>query len=45
MANVATLAGHVEIGDHVIMGGLSAVHQFLQNRRARLHRQQHRSDA
>jgi UDP-N-acetylglucosamine acyltransferase len=28
MANVATLAGHVEIGDHVIMGGLSAVHQF-----------------
>ena len=28
MANVATLGGHVEVGDHVIMGGLSAVHQF-----------------
>ena len=28
MANCATLGGHVEIGDWVIMGGLSAVHQF-----------------
>jgi UDP-N-acetylglucosamine acyltransferase len=28
LANAATLAGHVEVGDHVIVGGLSAVHQF-----------------
>ncbi len=28
MSNCATLGGHVEIGDSVIMGGLSAVHQF-----------------
>jgi UDP-N-acetylglucosamine acyltransferase len=28
LANVATLGGHVEIGDWVILGGLSAVHQF-----------------
>jgi UDP-N-acetylglucosamine acyltransferase len=28
MSNVATLGGHVEIGDWVILGGLSAVHQF-----------------
>ena len=28
MSNCATLGGHVEIGDWVIMGGLSAVHQF-----------------
>jgi UDP-N-acetylglucosamine acyltransferase len=28
MSNVATLGGHVEVGDWVIMGGLSAVHQF-----------------
>ena len=28
MANCATLGGHVEIGDWVTMGGLSAVHQF-----------------
>jgi len=27
-ANSATLGGHVEIGDHVILGGLAAVHQF-----------------
>jgi UDP-N-acetylglucosamine acyltransferase len=27
MANCATLGGHVEIGDWVTMGGLSAVHQ------------------
>jgi len=28
LANAVNLAGHVEIGDCVIMGGLSAVHQF-----------------
>jgi UDP-N-acetylglucosamine acyltransferase len=28
LANVATLGGHVEIGDYAILGGLSAVHQF-----------------
>jgi UDP-N-acetylglucosamine acyltransferase len=28
LANGATLGGHVEVGDHVILGGLSAVHQF-----------------
>jgi UDP-N-acetylglucosamine acyltransferase len=28
MSNVATLGGHVEVGDWVILGGLSAVHQF-----------------
>lgn len=28
LANGATLAGHVEVGDYVILGGLSAVHQF-----------------
>ncbi len=28
LANVATLAGHVEVDDFVILGGLSAVHQF-----------------
>jgi len=27
LANLATLGGHVELGDWVIMGGLSAVHQ------------------
>jgi UDP-N-acetylglucosamine acyltransferase len=27
-ANNATLAGHVEIGDWVILGGFSAIHQF-----------------
>ena len=27
--NNATLAGHVEVGDYVIVGGLSAVHQFV----------------
>jgi UDP-N-acetylglucosamine acyltransferase len=27
-ANTATLGGHVEIGDWVILGGLTAVHQF-----------------
>lgn len=28
LANAATLAGHVEVGDFAILGGLSAVHQF-----------------
>ena len=28
MANCATLAGHVEVADYVIFGGLCAVHQF-----------------
>lgn len=28
MSNCATLGGHVELGDWVIMAGLSAVHQF-----------------
>ena len=28
LANNATLGGHVQLGDWVIMGGLSAVHQF-----------------
>lgn len=27
-ANNATLAGHVEIGDHAILGGFTGVHQF-----------------
>ena|SRR5579885_858675 len=29
MANNATLAGHVRIGDYAVFGGLSAVHQFV----------------
>jgi len=28
MSNVATLAGHVTVEDHVIIGGLTAIHQF-----------------
>lgn len=28
MSNAATLAGHVHVDDHAIIGGLSAVHQF-----------------
>lgn len=28
MSNAATLGGHVHVGNHVIIGGLSAVHQF-----------------
>jgi UDP-N-acetylglucosamine acyltransferase len=28
MANAATLAGHVEIADHVVLGGFSKIHQF-----------------
>jgi UDP-N-acetylglucosamine acyltransferase len=30
MANGATLAGHILIEDHAIIGGLSAIHQFCQ---------------
>ena len=33
MGNLATLAGHVEIHDYAIVGGLSAVHQFTRIRR------------
>src|SRR5215475_7057845 len=29
MANNATLAGHVVVEDHAVLGGLSAVHQFV----------------
>lgn len=29
MANGATLAGHVRVQDHAILGGLSAIHQFV----------------
>ena len=29
VANAVTLAGHVEVGDWVILGGLTAVHQFV----------------
>ena len=29
MANVATLAGHIEVGDYTTIGGLAAVHQFV----------------
>ena len=28
MANVATLAGHVLVEDHAVIGGLAAIHQF-----------------
>ncbi len=28
MANCVTLAGHVQVGDHAILGGFSKVHQF-----------------
>jgi len=28
MANAASLAGHVEVGDHAILGGFTTVHQF-----------------
>ena len=35
LANNATLAGHVQLGDWVIVGGLTGVHQFVQDRRAR----------
>jgi len=29
MANVGTLAGHVTLEDHVVIGGLTAIHQFV----------------
>jgi len=29
LANGATLAGHVELGDFVVIGGLTPVHQFV----------------
>ena len=29
LANAATLAGHIEIGDYATIGGLVAVHQFV----------------
>lgn len=29
MANAATLGGHIVIGDHVTVGGLVAIHQFV----------------
>jgi len=29
MSNAATLGGHIEIGDHAIIGGLVAIHQFV----------------
>ncbi len=29
LANNATLGGHVEVGDFAVLGGLSAVHQFV----------------
>lgn len=29
LANTATLAGHVEVGDWAILGGMCAVHQFV----------------
>jgi UDP-N-acetylglucosamine acyltransferase len=29
MANNATLAGHIEVGDFAFLGGMSAVHQFV----------------
>ncbi len=29
LANAATLAGHVELGDGVVIGGLTPVHQFV----------------
>ena len=28
LSNNGTLAGHVQVGDHAVMGGLTAVHQF-----------------
>jgi UDP-N-acetylglucosamine acyltransferase len=29
LSNVATLGGHIHVGDHAILGGLAAVHQFV----------------
>ncbi len=31
MSNVATLAGHVTVEDHAVIGGLAAVHQFCRS--------------
>jgi UDP-N-acetylglucosamine acyltransferase len=28
MSNVATLGGHVTVGDYAVIGGLAAIHQF-----------------
>jgi UDP-N-acetylglucosamine acyltransferase len=28
IANSATLAGHVEVDDYAVIGGLTAIHQF-----------------
>jgi UDP-N-acetylglucosamine acyltransferase len=28
MSNVATLAGHVTVGDYAVIGGVAAIHQF-----------------
>jgi UDP-N-acetylglucosamine acyltransferase len=28
-ANVATLAGHVRVGDHAVLGGFTGAHQFV----------------
>jgi UDP-N-acetylglucosamine acyltransferase len=28
MSNVATLAGHVQVEEHAVIGGLAAIHQF-----------------
>ena len=45
LANFATLGGHVELGDWVIMAGFSGVHQFCKVGAHCFHRQQHRGDA
>ncbi len=37
-SNNATIAGHVTVGDHAVISGLSAVHQFCRIGRARHHR-------
>jgi UDP-N-acetylglucosamine acyltransferase len=29
MSNVASLSGHIHVGDHAILGGLVGVHQFV----------------
>ena len=29
LANAASLAGHISIGDHAIIGGLSGIHQYV----------------
>ena len=42
MANCATLGGHVEVGDWVIIGGSRRRASVLQGRRACVHRQRRR---